>query len=283
MKRVTIVVALLFCVLSGKAQFVTNTDFSEELFLYKVKTIDEFIDRFNDDLSSFLRHEYFKQNKPFTLSRYQLIVSLLNKENTAWSTDTALKGFLDNVVSQEHPQFLFFNSPDWYAEAACWFSAGGKKVCIPVVLHIQTETNKGTKWMITGLGKSPVLKDTGHISLKYKSDFFPNTKYISSPSHATSFVELANVFLPDMNARYYFDTTVLNNGHVKKFVNLILENKLKFLYVSDVKYHFCQIPGCILDVAYYNRANYNSGWLINKIRYVSDEQKNKLIREFQNL
>jgi hypothetical protein len=279
MRISVICLVILFCAVGVSGQYFSNADFTEEFYVYKVKSIDEFIERFNDDLSSALRHEYSRQNKPFTPSRTKLILSLLNRENKAWATDTSLIAFVTNIVDPAKPKHLFFNDTNWYAQTTCVFTAKGKKIKIPVVLHIKNETNKGIKWMIAGVGSSPVLKDTANITLEYATPFYPNTKYISSASHAVDFVELSNVFSPTMNANYYFDEKTLNNGYIKKFIKLILSNSIAFNYVSEIKYLFFQLPGKIMDVEYYNRANLNSGWLINNITSATESEKETAIKK----
>ena len=275
MKLVPSFFVLFLCLMcySLGAQVISTDNGEEELFAYKVKNIDEFMERFNDDLSSFIRREYARQNRPFTLSRKQLIVSLFNRENKSWAADSTLPEFFDTVLNADLPKFLFFSDSNWYAEANCTFICKKKSVKIPVILHVNSEPGKGTKWMIVGVGKSPVIKDTGRVSLNYKTPYVVNAKYISSPSHAIDFVELTNVFTTSMNANYYFDSSVLAQNHVAHFIQLILQGKLAFQYVSNIKYHFYSIPGRIIDVEYFKRDNFNSGWLINGLPKVTQEQK----------
>ena len=61
------------------AQFFSSDDkVKDEIFLHEVKNIDEFIERFNDEKSSFIRKEYKEANKPYNFSRKEIIMCLFN-------------------------------------------------------------------------------------------------------------------------------------------------------------------------------------------------------------
>lgn len=53
------------------------------------------------------------------------------------------------------------------------------------------------------------------------------------------------------------------------FYDAILNNRIKFLYVKEIKYHFLQMEKWIFTVDYFPRDALNSGWLINTMQNVS--------------
>jgi hypothetical protein len=278
LRLIALLVLVWCCANRTQAQdWISNDNRNDELAKYEVKTIDEFFERFDDDPHSFLRDQAFREHKPYNISKSQLLASLFNHENTKWRDDTALdlRGFFDAVLDTAHPFQLAYADTDWYAEAACVFLLKGKKVEIPVFLHIVKE-NKGIKWMVAGIGDNKILKDTGNVKLPDNSKIVPNPKFIPSSSNSVNFVDFVNIMVPTINAPYFFEPYTLASTRVKQFVQMITQNKLKFQYVRAVRYRFFQMPGRVFDVEHFERASYNSGWLINDLKKMTQEDKNRL-------
>ena len=64
------------------SQVYSNNDGAKEKhFIYEVKEIDEFFERFNDEPNSFLRGVYKARHVKFNIDRQRLIRSLFNYEN----------------------------------------------------------------------------------------------------------------------------------------------------------------------------------------------------------
>ena len=267
----------LFSANKTHAQLFSTDNRQEEQFMYEVKIIDEFIERFNDDKSSFLRQEYEKQGKSYNISRTQLLVTLFNLSNQKLiSADTSAKEFVHFVTNPLHPRFLSFTDSDWYAKTNCYFTYNQKTVQIPIIFHIKTLSNHGSKWMICGIGDSKVLDETVLKPVFYNTKYETNSLYLPTSSHATNFVELNHVFSGDMNPIYYFDPAVMNSPKGKKLIQLILENKLKYKYTKDIKFEFYQVDNWIFSVDQFSRAT-NSGWLINHLEK-ADKKKKELLR-----
>src|SRR6202163_1161569 len=71
------------------SQVYSNNDgANDKHFIYEVKEIDEFFERFNDAPNSFLRGVYKAHHIKFNIGRQRLIRSLFNDEN----------GSLDSVM-----------------------------------------------------------------------------------------------------------------------------------------------------------------------------------------
>ena len=84
-----------------EAQVFTNdAGAREKHFIYEVKQIDEFFERFNDAPNSFLRSVYKARHIKFNIDRQQLIRSLFNDENK--SLDSILKTqFISDVTRKK--------------------------------------------------------------------------------------------------------------------------------------------------------------------------------------
>ncbi len=250
-----------------------NNKERDELFLFEVKTVDEFMERFNDEANSFMRKQFQKQDKQYAVSRAELLVSLFNLDNDWVKDSTDFKDFVSQATTKKNPQYLHFNDSGWYAEAKCAFLYNGKLIEIPLILDVKTE-NKGAKWMICGVGGGEVLPDTiqtpwADLPVPAHNKF----KYIPTTSHATNFVELTNVFCDTMDAYSYFEPEALKTASCRRLVQLILKNKIKFQYVSKLSFHFFQMPQWVFEVQQFNRGKLNSGWLIENIKKVTTAEK----------
>ncbi len=257
------------------AQFFSTDDkLKDEIFLREVKVIDEFIERFNDDKNSFIRKEYQKQNKPYALPRKDILISLFNLDNPQWSKNTSLEEFFHDVSDSANPPHLSFTDTNWYAEASTTFVYNKKTIEIPIFLHIQVAKNHGAKWMIAGVGDNPVF---GGVQASFTDPELQKgkdvMKFIATSSYATNFVELHNSFSDKKNILDFFEPELLATDKGKQFINLILQNKVEFKYVKDLKFYFYQLPNWVFVVEQFDRKSLNSGWLINDVKKVPEADK----------
>src|SRR5450631_2524102 len=109
---------LIFCSLSICphylfSQVISNNEMAKEKhFVYEVKEMDEFFERFNDEPGSFLRTVYKAHHVKFNIPRQQLIRSLFNFENM--SKDSVLvNDFVSNVTGRKKPIYLNYYGDDW--------------------------------------------------------------------------------------------------------------------------------------------------------------------------
>jgi len=262
----------LFC------QVYSNNDGAKEKhFIYEVKEIDEFFERFNDDPGSFIRGVYKAHHAKFNLDRRRLIKSLFNHEDRSWDT-VMINKFISEVTNKQNPVYLDFYGGNWYAELACKFKYNSSYIIIPITMKIETTQNKGSKWMIVGVGSS-ILKSnmvaTEMIQSKNK------TKCLSPTSHATNFVSLKRVFEDKENLSNYFENPYFKRPNRLEFYNAIISNEIEFLYVIKIKYHFLLANEWIFTVEDFPREALNSGWLINHMQKVSasemENYRNKLL------
>jgi hypothetical protein len=87
--------------LQGIGQEYVNDDASREKhFVYEVKQIDEFFERFNDDSSSYIRKVYKIYHQQFKPDRTILIKSLFNYETQAW----------DSTLINDFVRFRFYRT-----------------------------------------------------------------------------------------------------------------------------------------------------------------------------
>jgi hypothetical protein len=274
---------LIFICCSFSQQFLfSQVYYSNDLakdkhFIYEVKEIDEFIERFNDDPGSFLRGVYKSYHMKFNLDRQRLIKSLFNYEHKTWDSDVMSK-FISEVTNKQKPVYLDFNGGNWYAELTCMFHYKSSSIVIPLILEIETTKNKGSKWMIVAVGSS-LLKSNTLLSEMIPSKVKSNC--ISPTSHATNFVSLKRAFADKVNLSNYFEIAYFKGSNMQEFYNAVLNNQIEFQYTIKIRYHFLLANKWVFTVEDFPREALNSGWLINNMREVSSSEmesyRNKLL------
>ncbi|PWT77560.1 MAG: hypothetical protein C5B59_03525 [Bacteroidetes bacterium] len=254
-----------------------NDAAKEKHFIYEVKEIDEFFERFNDDPGSFIRVALKIYRSKIHVDRQRLIKSLFNYEGKAWDPGIINK-FVGEVTDKKSPLYLDFYGDDWYAEVECKFKYNSSSIVIPIIMKIEMAQNKGSKWMVVAVDSSK-LKSTTILTEMNPSRI--KTKCISPTSHATNFVSLKRAFADKENLSNYFENANFKRSSMQEFYNAILTNQIEFLYVIKIRYHFLLGDKWIFTVEDFTREELNSGWLINSMEEVTSEEmasyRNKLL------
>jgi hypothetical protein len=260
------------------SQVISNNDNSKEKhFVYEVKQIDEFFERFNDEKNSFIRGVYKAHHVKFNIPRQLLIRSLFNRENIS-KDSVMINEFVSDVTKKNKPIYLDYYGNDWYAELTCKFQYNAASIEIPVIMKIEMTENSGSKWMIVAVGSSGLKSKivvTEMVQSKVK------TNIISPTSNGTNFVSLKRAFDDKENLSDYFESAYFKQSNMLEFYNAILNRDVDFLEVIKIKYHFLLAGRWIFTVEDYIREELNSGWLINHLEEVSpvgiDNYRSKLL------
>jgi hypothetical protein len=242
----------------------------EANFLYEVKVIDEFIERFNDDPTSFLRREYLRYGKPINFTRRDLVQFLFEKP--VKPEDGIVTKFVDQVTDSANPQKISFNDTNWYAEVTCSFNMAGRHVAIPLVLQVATDTDRSSRWMICGIGDAPVFHDAAG-SAGLSSAVKDQKKFISPSDYATNFLELHHILKPGFEGVNYLTPQLLESERGKKFAQLIQSGKMKFEAPGSLRFYFFQIPNYTFVVERFVRQTTHSGWLISDLIVTGADEK----------
>ena len=260
------------------SQVISNNDIAKEKhFVYEVKEIDEFFERFNDEKGSFIRGVYKAHHVKFNIPRQRLIRSLFNYENMS-KDSVMINKFVSDVTRKKKPVYLDYYGDDWYAELTCKFRYHAATIEIPVIMKIEMAQNKGSKWMIIAVGPS-ALKSKIVVTEMTQSKV--KTNIISPTSNGTNFVSLKRVFEDKENLSDYFESAYVKRSHMLEFYNAVLNGDIDFLDVTRVKYHFLLADRWLFTVEDFIREELNSGWLINHLKEVSsvemDDYRRKLL------
>lgn len=268
---ITPIIGLVFLCPQAKAQMVPSDAHREANFLYEVKVIDEFIERFNDDPNSALRKEYVASGRMVPFNRVSLLKALFAEPLKL--TDTLAAQFISQITDTLQPELISFNDSNWYDEVSCVFSQDGRRVEIPLIMRVNTAANRSSKWMVSGIGPSPIFRNEVVESSDVIVDSNKRKRFISPSDYATNFLEFHHILEPKMNELDYFETALLATDRGRKFVQLVKSGKLKFEQTNNMKFYFFQIPNFEFTVERYNRNSTHSGWLISELNSSPDSVK----------
>ena len=260
------------------SQVISNNENAQEKhFVYEVKEMDEFFERFNDEKGSFIRGVYKAHHVKFNIPRRLLIRSLFNDENML-KDSVMINKFISDVTKKKKPIYLDYYGDDWYAELTCKFKYNNASIEIPVIMKIEMTQNKGSKWMIVAVGSSN-LKSKIVVTEMAQSKV--KTNIISPTSNGTNFVSLKRAFDDKENLSDYFESAHMKRSDMLEFYNAILNRDIDFMDVIRIKYHFLLAGRWIFTVEDFIRKELNSGWLINYMENVSsdgmDNYRSKLL------
>ncbi|HEX9508974.1 MAG TPA: hypothetical protein VF939_00730 [Puia sp.] len=264
---------LVFDQVSGQV-FVNNAGARERHFVYEVKQIDEFFERFNDEPNSFIRREYDSYHTKFNLTREQLVRSLFNYESHTWDS-TLINKFVGTVTNANKPLLLDFYGNGWFAEANCKFEYNATVIEIPIILRIEADANKRAKWMVAAIKHNSIRQE---VQVTLAADGMKKNKFINPASHASGFIELARAFEDKAHLSDYFEEGFFKRVNSIGFYNALLKNQIRFIAVKDIKYHYLQVDQWIFTVENFQRKALNSGWLINQLKSTTESEKKLYIK-----
>jgi hypothetical protein len=276
MIRIGIFILNFVCTYYALGQvYINDEELKEKHFIYEVKQIDEFFERFNNDTASFIRNVYRKAQMKFQIDRAALIKSLFNYKTKNWDT-TIINDFVASVTDPQNPCNLDFYGENWFAELECKFKYNTNPITIPLILKVVKVNQKGAKWVIAGVGTSAVRVPITINKMPASKNFH---KCIGPSSQAANFIALKKAFEDKDNLSNCFDESFFDRLNAMEFYNALLNNELEFMYVKSIKYHFLENDGWIFLVEYFPREDLNSGWLINYVKRATPEEMNAYKRK----
>ena len=268
---------LIFILLMPGVQaqvFTNDAGAREKHFIYEVKQIDEFFERFNNDTGSFIRKAYKTYHVKYSIDRSRLIKSLFNYETRAWD-QALINNFVTDVTLAQNPSRLNFLATGWFAEARCKFQYNGAIIDIPLILRIITDSNRRSRWMIAAVKSNPLKNEAAPAPAEESGG---KIKFINPASHANNFIELDKALNDKQKLADYFEPAFFKRANALTFYNAVLNSHVKFLYVKDITYHFLQTDKWIFTVDYFQRETLNAGWLINSLKRASEADKQAYLK-----
>ena len=228
-------------------------------FAAQIKSIDEFIQRFNGD-----------ESHP-ELKREDRIVNLLAlfdyKMNHEGLSESAFKKIVMDFVQQVNASGSKIKLTDdaFYAEAEITANISGKSLSLSIILQSQTYNKDRIRWAIVGvrgLAKAGII-DTEH--------FYG----ISPVDHETHFMSIGDIFAhnaPEIIGYRGKDTKI---DELSVFLAMAKLDKVRIISVNQLTMHCLEIPNFVFTINEEGRRGGNSGWLISKVVKINENEKNK--------
>lgn len=263
---------------NGIGQEVWGKDQTESLRLL-VKNFDEFIERFNFELSPDGKkivdtaHVYLETVEGMPKISRKDAVSLLIDANL-WERRPELCQMFVNQVVASKPYLLDFYQDEWFVQRPAIVKYKGKEHRIRLTLKIEVYPEVGSKWVIVGVD-APFLPGS-----QRKRD--PD-RLIAPSSDGTGFVALSHAF----NDIDHFEEYLPREFGTDALTQLALAVKKGDVeYVrsqGEQEYHLMQIENWTVVVHFFNREDKNRGWLISELRELSDSDKELYLTEYLNI
>ena len=257
------IIGTLVCSLSLGFSYGQSIDFlSDENFAFKVKQIDEFMERFNSAESTPIQQYVREHHSLDSLSRAALVLSLFNQEDTTWN-ERDIRTFVSDVLQPSSPATIDFYDQGWYVELDCVGHYKGKDEKFTLVLSLEVmQRSRGAKWVIESVSAD-------FLGIGRSRD---QRRALNPASYGNNFIDLSDALQDTSNIRNYLNLR-RQHSQLLVFLNELHQKNLVFKKISQVTYHFLQIDDWIFKVRDFNRDTPNSGWLISELLRVNDRQK----------
>ncbi len=257
-----VLASLFFSCQSGFAQIISGDPFLNNLNAAYVKSIDEFIQRFNGE--AFHPNFYYEEEEK---TRERLLLSLVDWQRFQIedSTVTALLiSFTDSVCRNDIR--LDVESGGIYAEAQCLFEYEQGNIPINLVFVYENIRDDFYKWALAGANG---LVESGIMDTTCKG-------YINPIQHELHFSDLASACESDLTRYISVSRTI---DQLFYLLGMIKTGQLKFVSCNTILFHFMQIPGFVFVVDKANRLSFNSGYLINSLIKIDESNKQDYIKQ----
>lgn len=247
----------------GLLDLTVNSDFAAQ-----VKSIDEFICRFNGT-------ELNPEIKNDSNQRRNNIVALFDFQmNHAGLSDDEFKQLITNFVNQaiESESKLHITDAAMWAEAQSIVKVDGKKKPVTLIFVSETYKKNYVRWAIAGVKG---LVDTGVIDTTYYCA-------ISPVEHEIHFMALENIFHNNRAEMMGYRSKDVAIDELSVFLTLAMVGKIDFDTVNKLTIHCLEIPGYAFTINEQGRRGNNSGWLISSLIPLNDNEKKQYLKKLLN-
>jgi len=237
-------------------------------FAASTKQLNQFFRRFNAEESPDCNTRFYTGDSLFQNEelRRQFILRLFDNETTGISADLKNQ-FINQVLSDNYPQYLKFHLGDWFSEVKAQFMFQGKRETATLILKIQPQ-GLGYEWVIDAV-------DFGPFRNLFDKPVGDEKDFLHPLSHELGFMNLRRAF-QDSELPEAFTESSFSPDYLTIFLYEMKKGNLKFETVSNVKFHFFQIDGWYFEVAQFNRPGFNTGWLISSLVKLNTGDKETL-------
>jgi len=268
--KILLVFSLFLLTHSSLAQLVTDMDDESRLYA-ESKQVNQFFRRFNGEEDE-KGKRYYPGDKLFRTAKLRKkYLGILFDESNSGISSVLKTQFVKEVLDKPESTILDFHGAGWFSEVHTTFIVDGKAQ--PVILFMELEKDHlGTKWVINkvhaDIFEPYFLRDTTKIG-----------RFLHPMSHELDFMNLRKA-LANSDSVSQFTVKRFVPDHLSVFLYEIKKGNMRFQSVNEVKFHFFQINGWYFELSNFNRAGYNTGWLISNLVKVKDDSEKDIIKRY---
>ncbi len=255
MKKIIIFLFFASCV-SLHAQSLENT-FYDENWAVRVKQIDDFVDRFNNELN-FIKNGVIVKNKLAQENRSGIILSLFNSSKEI--DQKLIENFVSLVLDKDY--YIKLGLTDITCVLTTKSVYKNENISIDFYLKIETLSDGSMKWVIYNA-----------IPSKYpwqKIEFNPN-KFINPSNHNLRFSSLGKFINESNDIKGIFsDKFVVDEFSI--LVHEIIQGNLIIGDIKDLKYNINVLDQYKVSIDYIDNVEKKSGWLITELSSIKTNE-----------
>lgn len=257
---------------SGMAMAQLVGDLGDESRLYaESKQVNQFFKRFNGEEDE-KGNRYYPGDKPFHSTKLRKkYLGILFDEGNSGINQPLKKEFADDVLGKPEASILDFHGGNWFAEVNTLFQLNGVDQTITLFMELE-KSHLGYKWVIN--------KAHGdRLDAYYARDTSKVGRFLHPMSHELDFMNLRKAFAHS-DSISQFAAKDFRPDHLSVLLYEAKKGSLKFKSVESVRFHFFQINGWYFELSDFNRAGYNTGWLISNLVKLKGPTDKDIIKRY---
>lgn len=271
MKRFFLILLILTCQnVFAQISIDVKDPILDSLFKHSVKSLDEFMARFNG-----------KENNPNIKvdskeSRENNIIALFDKEwllnvQNQYSEKNSLVADISEFIKHVCKSKLQIAADDsmFFAQACLKVKYQGKEKILNLILRMEDTGNYIYRWSICGVN--------GLIENQILDTIINNG--IRPIDHEMNFMQLRSVLSNANNNMTNYRSMGTTIDPLSYFFALVKAKQILIIQCNAVVYHVFSIGGYYLKIENFNRMDFNSGWLISDFKKISEHEKNNYLKK----
>lgn len=269
-KRITLLALVLVCATNQiDAQVVDDNYQIEQQLLASTKQLNQFFKRFNGEENN--RGDELEPGDRLYRSprlRKRYLGMLFDEERAEIPKNTKNK-FIDFTTRSEQPKFLSLRSEEWFAVVNTSFEYEGREETVILYMEMQQE-GLGYEWVISDISFDPY----NNLFDKQRGE---TKEFLHPMSHELDFMNLRKALVKGGSPESY-TLSAFKPDYLTLFLYEIKKGLLKFKTVNRLNFHFFSLDGWYFSLNNFNRAGYNTGWLISDLTEINKTQKEQLLK-----
>lgn len=250
-KRLILLLWGVLLTASAFSQVLFDGKINENLLKGRVKQIEEFMARFNNEED----WESKKATQTDSIYRTQFLRTLFDHSRypiTNKKMPHLAEKFIQDIIKEQYK--IHFTDTTWSAQVDCKVVIGGKVTKMKLCLQTEQKAPYEYVWVISDYD-TPLLR----------TDSTAPRPIISPTEHEVGFMGLLSLSTQGKKNVSYLFPKKMQTDRLPILAFLIKNGLIRFIEISDVSFRFF-VPGYAFIIKRIERKNsYNTGWLITQL------------------